>query len=220
MKTLTKEHGLLTTQGSFNDFDLLATGTYGSWIQLGGIGSGSSNFISKTYFDLGGMSMDEKTLFFEAAGTQTVLSPKAGDGASPGDNCLIYDIMSSSPLSDTDIANFTAFGNFAQPGAVLNWDETIFARSRLFGITVNEAGINHMLLLNEEQYGSMSPTASDRIYSYRIVIVLGVSPDSMNGLIVYPARHILRATAKEEPDHEYIMRLLRSYQLQQEPDVD
>ena len=149
MKTLTKEHGLLTATGTFTDFDLEVTGTYSSWSQIGGIGSGSSVFVSKTYFDLAGMSMKEKTLFFEAAGTQTVLSPKAGNGASPGDNCLIYDIMSSSPLSDTDWASFTAFGNFAQPGAVLNWDETIFARSRLFGITVNEAGINHMLLLNE-----------------------------------------------------------------------
>ena len=163
--------------------------------------------------------MKEKTLFFEAAGTQTVNPPKATGGAA-GDNCLIFDIMSSSPMTDTDLANFAAFGNFAQPNSILSWDETIFARSRLYGITINEAAIDYMVLLNEEQFGSMSPTASDRIYSYRLVIVLGASDQSMGGLIVYPARHILRATAKEEPDHEYIMRLLRSYQLQQEPDVD
>ncbi len=219
MKTLTKEHGLLSVLGSEQTFDIQANGSYGSWSQFGGAGSGSSFFISRTYFDLAGMSMDEKTLFFEAAGTQTVISPKASGGAA-GDNCLIFDIMSSSPLTDTDLANFTAFGNFAQPTSILTWDETIFARSRLYGITINEAAIDYMILLNEEQFGSMSPTASDRIYSYRVVIVLGASPESMSGLIVYPARHILRATAKEEPDHEYIMRLLRSYQLQQEPDVD
>lgn len=219
MKTLTKEHGLLTATGAFTDFDLEATGTYSSWSQIGGIGSGSSVFVSKTYFDLAGMSMKEKTLFFEAAGTQTVNPPKATGGAA-GDNCLIYDIMTSTPLTDTELISFSAYGNFAQPGTVLNFDETIFARSRLFGITVNEAGIDFMVLLNEEQFGSMSPTASDRIYSYRYVVVLGVSAESMTGIVVYPARHILRATAKEEPDHEYIMRLLRSYQLQQEPDVD
>ena len=219
MKTLTKEHGLLSVLGQFQNFDIQANGSYGSWTQFGGIGSGSSLFISRTYFDLAGMSMDEKTLFFEAAGTQTINPPKATNGAA-GDNCLIYDIMSSSPLTDQDLINFTAFGNFAQPTSVLSWDETIFARSRLYGITINEAGIDFMILLNEEQFGSMSPTASDRIYSYRVVIALGVSPESMSGFIVYPVRHILRATAKEEPDHEYMMRLLRSYQLQQEPDVD
>ena len=219
MKTLTKEHGLLSVLGSFQNFDMQANGSYGSWTQISGIGSGSSAFVSMTYFDLAGMSMDDKTLFFEAAGTQTVNTPKATNGAA-GDNCLIYDIMTSSPLTDTDLISFATIGNFGQTGAVLNFDETIFARSRLFGITVNEAGIDFMVLLNEEQFGSMSPTASDRIYSYRLVIVLGSSPTSMTGLIVYPARHILRATAKEEPDHEYMMRLLRSYQLQQDPDVD
>jgi len=217
MKTLVKEHGLLSVVGQFQNFDIQANGSYGGWYQYGG--AGSSFFISKTYFDLAGMSMDEKTLFFEAAGTQTINPPKATGGAA-GDNCLIYDIMSSSPLDDLDLANFTAFGNFAQPTSVLTFNETIFARSRLYGITVNEAAIDYMVLLNEEQFGSMSPTASDRVYSYRIAIVLGASDQSMGGLIVYPARHILRATAKEEPDHEYMMRLLRSYQTQQEPDVD
>ena len=217
MKQLTKEHGLLSVVGQESGWNIQKNGTYGSWTQFGGSGSGF--FISRTYFDLAGMSMDDKTLFFEAAGTQTVLSPK-GQSSLAGDNCIIYDIMTATPMTDTELANFTAFGNFAQPSSVLNFDETIYARSRIFGITVNEAAIDHMVLLNEEQFGSMSPTASDRIYSYRIVIPLGVSAQSMGGLLVYPVRHILRATAKEEPDHTYIMRLLRSYQLQQEPDVD
>ena len=78
-----------------------------------------------------------------------------------------------------------------------------------------------MVLLNEEQYGSMSPTASDRVYSYRVVVAAGViGGPGATSMFVYPARHILRAEAKEEPDHQYIMRLLRSYELQQEPDVD
>ena len=63
------------------------------------------------------------------------------------------------------------------------------------------------------------PTASDRVYSYRVVILSGVGPTE-TGISIAGARHILKAVAKEEPDHEYMMRLLRSYQLQQEPDVD
>jgi len=39
-------------------------------------------------------------------------------------------------------------------------------------------------------------------------------------MIVYPARYILRAMAKEEADYQYIMRLKRSYDLQQRFDRD
>jgi hypothetical protein len=34
------------------------------------------------------------------------------------------------------------------------------------------------------------------------------------------ARYLLRASAKEEAEFEYLMRLKRSYDLQNEPDVD
>ena len=63
----------------------------------------------------------------------------------------------------------------------------------------------------------MKPTASDRVYSYRVALVATVSADRMD---LSGCRHILQAVAREESDHEYLMRLMRSYQLQQEPDVD
>ena len=211
MKVLAKEHSTLILQGSEFTWSTNSPGWEAITAQI---------FCSKKYFDLAGMSMEEKTLFFEAAGTQTINSPVAQVGIA-GDSCLTYDIMTSSPLTNTQLASFISFGNFAQPGAVLTWDETIYARSQMWALTVNEASTGYMVLLNETQFGSMSPTASDRVYSYRIVIPSGVigSP-SMDQLYIYPERHILRAEAKEEPDHEYMMRLLRSYQLQQEPDVD
>jgi len=43
---------------------------------------------------------------------------------------------------------------------------------------------------------------------------------NMTTLTVYPARHLLSSVAKEEPEFQYLMRLMKSYQLQQEPDVD
>ena len=211
MKTLTKEHSNLQLQGADVIWDIDPTITFGSWKKLT-----NKLFCSKTYFDLAGMSIGEKTLFFEAAGTQTTAPPAVTAGQA-GDFVFITDIMSSSPLSDADLIQFQSNGNFAQPGAVLTWDETIYARSQQWAITLNEAATNFMVLLNEEQFGSMAPTASDRMYSYRIGLATGISMDSV---YIYPSRHILRATAKEESDHEYIMRLLRSYQLQQEPDVD
>lgn len=215
MKTLAKEHNFLQMDGTDADWDVVPASSSG-WRQFGTNGAISSN-----YFDLAGMSMKEKTLFFEASGVQTASPPATDAGGVAGDNLIILDVMSSTPLTDTELAVMTIGGNFAQSGTVLTWNETIYARHQLWARTVNEAGLTYMVLINEEQYGSMSPTASDRVYSYRLVIAAGTpTGPGATTMFVYPARHILRAEAKEEPDHEYIMRLLRSYQLQQEPDED
>ena len=217
MKTLTKEHGYLSSSGVEDTWGVNESSTFGNWRLL----TGSTNAImSNTYFDLAGMSMKEKTLFFDGAGVQSVNAPFVTNGVA-GDVLIVTDIMSSTPLADIDLINFISFGNFAQPGSKLTFDETMYARNQVWGLTVNEVSTGYMVLLNENQFGSMSPTASDRVYSYRIVVPDGVvGVPSMDGVVVYPSRHILRAEAKEEPDHEYIMRLLRSYQLQQTPDED
>ena len=75
-----------------------------------------------------------------------------------------------------------------------------------------------MQLVSDDQLGSMNPTASDRVYSYRIVSVSlsGTNKD----VTVLASRQILSAEAREEPEFEYLMRLKRSYELQNEPDVD
>ena len=75
-----------------------------------------------------------------------------------------------------------------------------------------------MVTVNEQQIGSLQPTASDRVYSYS-VLVMG-SPIGADTITISPCRHLLRAEAREEKEYEYLMRLKRSYELQQEPDVD
>ena len=213
MKTLAKEHNFLQMDGVENTWNVVPASSSG-WRQFGGqVG------ISSTYFDLAGMSMKEKTLFFEASGVQTTSPPATDQGGAAGDSVVILDVMTSTPLTDNELAVFLSLGNFS--GSSITWSETIYARQQLWARTLNEAGLSYMVLLNEEQCGSMSPTASDRVYSYRLVVPGGViGGPGATSIFVYPARHILRAEAKEEPDHEYIMRLLRSYELQQEPDVD
>jgi len=213
MKTLAKEHNFLQMDGADNDWDVSAAASSG-WRQFSTNGA-----ISSTYFDLAGMSMKEKTLFFEASGVQSTSPPATDPGGAAGDSLVILDIMTSTPLTDAQLGIFYSLGNFS--GSTITWSETVYARQQLWARTINEAGLSYMVLLNEEQYGSMSPTASDRVYSYRVVVAAGVlGGPGATSFFVYPARHILRAEAKEEPDHEYIMRLLRSYELQQEPDVD
>jgi len=213
MKTLAKEHNFLQMNGADNNWDVVPVASSG-WRQFSTNGA-----ISSTYFDLAGMSLKEKTLFFEASGVQTTSPPATDAGGAAGDSLVMIDVMSSTTLTDAQLGIFFSLGNFS--GSTITWSETIYARQQVWGKTVNDAGLSYLVLLNEEQYGSMSPTASDRIYSYRVVVPAGApGGPGATSFFVYPARHILRAEAKEEPDHEYIMRLLRSYELQQEPDVD
>jgi hypothetical protein len=211
VKTLAKEHGLLSASFSGSSWSVQENGTYGNWRLLGNI-----TFISSTYFDLAGMSMEEKTLFFQGAAVQSLAPPKSTNGV-PGDSAFILDLMSTSPLTDDQISNYAAFGNFAQPTSTLEFSETVYARIQIFAITQDQGPLAYMVITSDNQTGSMEPTASDRIYSYRLVAPGRIQA---TGLIVYPARHILSAEAREEPDFQYIMRLKRDYDLQQEPDVD
>ena len=73
-----------------------------------------------------------------------------------------------------------------------------------------------MIPISDEQLGSLEPTASDRVYVYRVISITG--GDGVYNF--YPVRFILRADAREEPEYQYLMRLKRSYELQQTLDRD
>ena len=73
-----------------------------------------------------------------------------------------------------------------------------------------------MIPIFDEQLGSLEPTASDRVYCTRIVNFSGVD----GNYFTYPVRYILQANAKEEPEYQYVMRLKRSYELDNQYDRD
>ena len=218
MKTLAKEHQFLSIQRTGPEWDNIVTN--GHWRKLG-----PNSFLSSTYFDLAGMAIDDKTLFFEAAGVQTTLAPLANESG-PGDSCVILDLMSTRPLTDQQILGTLVWGNFAGNYNIagqgpLSYEETVYARTQMYVRHIDTSAWGYITLTDENFFGSMEPTASDRIYSYRLVLPSqGTDAGDMTQLTVYPARHLLKATAKEEQTYQYLMRLMKSYQLQQEPDVD
>jgi hypothetical protein len=213
MKTLTKEHRTLNVDKAGPVFTV-SEGD--GWRQLT---PGGQIFISDNYFDLAGMSIDDKTLFFEGAAVQEVQNPIAVAGAA-GDLIQLCDIMSAVPLSDDQVSAFATTGNIPTSGGYGfgTFEQTIYARHRVYAIDVDFAGSNYFNLLSSNQLGSLGPTASDRVYCYRLVL-LGAN-NSATTMIVYPARYLLRAQGKEEAEYQYLMRLKRSYDLQQRPDRD
>jgi len=207
MKTLTKEIGaigvtLVGGLGTITDQD-------GGWKQI----PGANQYYNETYFDLAGMSIDEKTLFFTGAATQNA-NPPTSNPALPGNRVNILDIMVTKPLTETELTFVAIRANMS--GTVLTFDQTVYMRNRYFNTDLDNQAATIMIPIFDEQLGSLEPTASDRIYVYRVISIVGGDGVYNN----YPVRFILRAEAKEEPEYEYLMRLKRSYELQQRPDRD
>jgi hypothetical protein len=218
MKVMTKEHRFIVVSlgGAPNQYSI--GDQAGNWTQPV-VPQGV--FHSSTYFDLAGLTLEEKTLFFKGATVQQLGNPTIQSGAA-GDACQIYDIMTSSPMTADELTSFISAGNFSglTPAATsgLTFDQTIYARRREYVVSVDLAAWGAMQLVSDDQLGSMNPTASDRVYSYRMVGV-DLSGTSKT-LAVLGSRQILSAEAKSEPEFQYLMRLKRSYELQNEPDVD
>ena len=219
MKTLAKEHQYLQLVRSGSDWTVQYT--KGSWRKIG-----AESFVSENYFDLAGMTMEDKTLFFEAAGVQTVLAPLANN-VGTGDSAIIMDIMCTRQITDAQLIATLLYGNMAGNQGVsgsqgpLSFEETVYARTQMFVRHVDTAAWGYLTMTDENFFGSMEPTASDRIYSYRLVFLSALTGGTnTTEVTIAPARHLLKSTAREESDHKYMMRLMRSYQLQQSYDED
>mgnify|MGYP005991238695 CR=1 FL=1 len=210
MKTLAKELPALTVTKAGPVFTIDA----GNYRQPA---PGIPQYVASTFFDLAGMSQREKTLFFEGATIQEVLPPST-TGATAGDGIVVVDIMTSTPLTDTEVIAYSSQANMAGSSAAITFDETIYGRVRVYNIDLDNAAGGYFILLGDNQTGSMAATASDRIYVYRGVFFDATNADGTMG--TSPVRYLLRAEAKEEEEFRYLMRLRRSYELQQSHDED
>ena len=107
MKVMQKEHGyiVVTLGGAPNQYSISDSAS--NWVQPV-VPQGV--FHSATYFDLAGLSMREKTLFFKGATVQQLGNPTITGGAA-GDACQVYDIMTSSPMSADQLTSFISAGS-------------------------------------------------------------------------------------------------------------
>jgi len=219
VKILAKYHSALDVTGAAGLFDFTPVNQIGSndnWTRLNG-----QVFVSDTYIDLGGLSMDDKTIFPSGITVQRGSISQMRDG-SAGDSYLVMDVLTSIPIDvsplNFDVVNWFNLG-VGWPGTTLNWEHVLYARCQRWTLDL-DTGAGFPLKADEWQMGSMSPTASDRVYSYRVVLLTPQPQSGISRYISSSARHVLEVDVKEEPEYEYLMRLKRSYDLQQEPDVD
>ena len=168
-----------------------------------------------TYFDLAGIAIDDKTLFIKLAQVQRYFPPTLSS-ASTGDSFDEFMIMTTHPLTDTELISAAA-----DIYSVLAFDEIVYASCRRYAKTIDEGNFASPVLLHESITSGAEATATDRIYCYRLSSPTAVTPGAgVDGVTLLSVNFVIVADAKEEPEYQYLMRLKRSYQLQNEPDRD
>lgn len=216
MKMLSKQHTVLdvTKTGPNWDFTVLAVqGANSGWEKPPGT---TDLFVSQSYIDLSGLTVDDKTVFPTAINVQRSTFPAVGGPAVAGDAYQVLDVLTSIPVDLTDFATFSdwLYIGPGMSGTSLNFEHVLYARRQRWTADLDTQSA-FTLKADEAQFGSMSPTASDRIYSYRLVWIIETSGSTWDRLYTSNVRHVMAVETAEEPTYQYIMRLKRSYDLQQ-----
>ena len=166
--------------------------------------------------DLSGYALDRKTFY-----PMTALYQKAASYVNFGGSSVTeLLVVTSIPISTTDllayIGNVTGPG-FTQSGATgaeqQDWTSVLFGQTNVYMINSTLPALGMSQLINSDSYGSLSPTAADKLYVYKVIV-----PGSLSGVIgqslaVPSSRIIIPGSMMQEPKLEYMMRLKRSYEL-------
>lgn len=172
-----------------------------------------------TYFDLAGMSKEGKTIFFQSLSSQQYGINYFVAGT-VGDSYTDLTLYSSVPINDTDLITVFSVG----PGQQLtttNWEQMIYWRKTDSYLGLDQGGYQQLIHQAVTVGGSGAPTASDRIYVYRIASGSFAAPGAgVTESYTAPTTCIMLVDEKQEPEYQYLMRLKKSYDLQQSFDVD
>jgi hypothetical protein len=218
VKVLTKHHATLDVNGSAANFDFTPVPLLGGnqgWVKVA-----PTIFYSETYFDLKGLAIDDKTIVPSGITVQRGTFSAADDGVA-GDSYEVLDVLTSIPvdLDDLTIVAQWLYQGVGMVGTTLNFEHVLYARRQRYTLDL-DTNVAFFMKANETQMGSMSATASDRIYSYRLVSIAPRTASTITRVVTSNVRHVMQVGTIEEPTYEYMMRLKRSYDLQQTPDVD
>lgn len=184
---------------------------------------GSANSFSaialNQYIDLAGMSQREKTMFIQGLRIDLQSAPNATE-AVPGDSIAFSILVTDVPATQLSfIGPGFGYSDMSAQNCALALQQTwMFTQD-------TQTWSNSPTLWSQTSHGLMTSTASDRLYfsvfAQPTTLKIGPGPTSTIDNIVIPGlRLVVDVEAKEEADYQYLMRLRRSYELQQSPDVD
>jgi hypothetical protein len=219
VKTLLKYHSAANlNKQPDNSWLLDASGARGFNHGWRPVPSTTTVFVSEQVLDVAGLAMEEETLFFDGITTQEG-GIGAGIEGDAGDSFVTFDIVSTIPIDiDNNYSRILFYGVGYPAGPPINFEHIPFALRTRYTLDLDTAAA-FAFKASTEQHGSMEPTASDKLYVYRLLFIYDQSTNATS-VSVPPVRVLFAITAQEEATYSYMMRLKRSYDLQQSPDVD
>jgi hypothetical protein len=193
---------------------------------------GANTIIAQERIDLGGISIQDKTVFFERCGIQYGAPFRCNSDASRGFTVQEWIVVSSVPYGTDYEAGFPIAGALTNGigfmGTEIDYQTIVYGQVSSYTLThdidvTSGAFAMPMSLITQNYFGSGQATASDTLYLYRIILGLGNAPPNppTNGQVtIPPMRFVCDIELKEEKEYQYMMRLKRSYELQNQPDLD
>lgn len=171
------------------------------------LGEAGSLIYAEDYFDLSGYELDDLTLIPRSIGLQ--------DGLpyfSEAEALMVYDIVSQERLTPGDFPLYYLAGDYpSSKGSSDDWSQILYCQTRFFAPTLNNTFATLLTSATTGSFGSLEPTAVQKLWCYRIILPLGMN-DGM-ALKIPATRFVLNAEIVDEPELEYMMRLKRSYEL-------
>jgi len=184
------------------------------WIDtLGSVPLGPDALFFSTTIDFTGWAMDDFTF-----GTvqERYQDPGVYASTAVAAKTEVVEFISDVPISTVDLGIIKDNLGTNVPGMIgskQDFTTILYGSYRLYVPNLSLAAFPGFLqLISTGAFGSKEPTASDRLYCYRIIKCAGAPGETLEA----PACRVgLFGTMYQEGDLEYMMRLKRSYELQQ-----
>lgn len=183
-----------------------------TWVPLDGF----TGFYQEHYFDTSGYTRDELTTmplnaYVQEAGRYQVLSPGSI-------RLVVMDIVMEERISNvSDMMGQIIATNSGVPSSLnstYDWSQVQYLRFREFtGITQAGTVQDVFAATSDQNFGSMEPTTSDKLWTYKVIYIVGL-PSSDLATLRYPSsRTVMDIDVVKESDLTYLMRQKRSYEL-------
>lgn len=196
----------------------------GNWASSNGFRNlGADALFFSNVIDLSGYTMEDLTFatfdtMYQDPGV-TVQTDAPGTGAGSQTKVEVIEMVTDFPFDEAALTIVAADMGKTVPGMLSttqDFRQIIYGRYSLYvpNTTLGLAG--YMQMISAGGFGSKEPTAAAKLYCYKIIKTSGPAPPAPGENLTIPACRIgLSGRMFREDDLSYMMRLKRSYELQQ-----
>ena len=184
---------------------------------------GSDSLFYVSVIDLSGYAMEDLTFATIETAYQDpgIYSQTDATGTAVGTQTKleVIEMITDVPFDSAALTQVAANMGITTPGMLStsqDFRQIIYGRYSLH-VSNNTLGLpGYMQLVSAGGFGSKEPTAAAKLYCYKLLRVSGVAPPAPGELLNLPAARCgLYGRMFREEELPYMMRLKRSYELQQ-----